>query len=384
MLNSQMTGKERILCAMKGGTPDRVPVQLGIFSIAPIFSKSTFWDVYYHNKFNLTELMVQMVNEFDFDGYLYTSIGSRIKNDKRNVKTEMVSQDEEFIVQRTTIETPGGTLWSERTFPRTEVPTTTRGLVKTVEDFKLYLEYCLPDPSAFEWDTAPIQRSKKLMGDHGAVAATQQALPGLHSLIGTFDGKLEAATYFMMDYPELIEEYRQRHEKILLAGLEHALEANPDYVEFSNSGMLTLSNPEWVRQLALPTLKKGTRMCREAGIPSELHCCGKEHLVIEMICEEGIELDSINPLQPPPMGDCDLAECKKTFGKRFCLKGNVGVTEPMLTGTPDDVEKDVIRCLDAAKAGGGYILFTEEGLGANTPFENIRRYVQVGKALGKY
>ena len=106
--------------------------------------------------------------------------------------------------------------------------------------------------------------------------------------------------------------------------------------------------------------------------------------MIEMICEEGIELDSINPLQPPPMGDCDLTECKKTFGKRFCLKGNVGVTEPMLTGTPDDVEKDVIRCLDAAKAGGGYILFTEEGLGANTPFENIRRYVQVGKALGKY
>jgi hypothetical protein len=287
---------------MKGGTPDRVPVQLGIFSIAPIMSKSTFWDVYYHNKFDLTELMVQMVNEFDFDGYLYTCINSRIKNDKRKIKTEMVSQDEEFIIQRTTMETPGGTLWSERTFPRTEAPTGTRGMVKTVEDFKLYLEYCLPEPSDFEWDTAPIQRSKKLMGDHGAVAATQMSLPGLHSLIDIFDGKLEAASYFMMDYPELIEEYRQRKEKILLKNLERALDAKPDYVEFSNSGMLTLSNPGWVRQLALPTLKKGARMCREAGIPSELHCCGKEHLVIEMICEEGIEIDSINPLQPPPMG----------------------------------------------------------------------------------
>jgi hypothetical protein len=267
MLNSQMTSKERILCAMNGGTPDRVPVQLGIYSIAPIFSKSTFWDVYYYNKFDLNELMVQMANEFDFDGYLYTSIGSRIKNDKRKVKTEMVSQDGEFIVQRTTIETPGGPLWSERTFPRTEVPTTTRGLVKTVEDFKLYLEYCLPDPGAFEWDTAPIQRSKKLLGDRGAVAATSQVLPGLHALIGIFDGKLEAASYFMMDYPELIEEYRQRQEKILLAGLERALEAKPDYVEFSNSGMLTLSNPEWVRQLALPTLKKATRCAARQEFP---------------------------------------------------------------------------------------------------------------------
>jgi hypothetical protein len=27
-----MTSKERILCAMRGSTPDRVPVQLGVFS----------------------------------------------------------------------------------------------------------------------------------------------------------------------------------------------------------------------------------------------------------------------------------------------------------------------------------------------------------------
>jgi uroporphyrinogen-III decarboxylase len=383
MKTDTMTSKERILCAMRGGTPDRVPVQLGIYSIATIFSKSTFWDVYYHNKFDLAELMVEMAREFDFDGYLYTGIGAKRKNEVNRTTNEVVSQDEEFIVRRTTIETPGGTLWSERTFPRTEVPTTTRGLVKTVEDFKLYLEYCLPDPDELEWDATPIERAKKLLGDHGAVGATQGTLPGLHDLISVFDGKLETATYFMVDHPELMEEYRQRKENILLSQLPRMLEARPDYVEISNSGMLTLSNPEWVRQFALPTLKKATRLCRQAGIPSELHCCGKARLVVEM-CANETELDSINPLQPPPMGDCDLAEIKCVFGKRLCIKGNVGVTDPMLTGTPDDVEKDVIRCLNAAKAGGGYILFTEEGLGANTPFANIRRYVQVGKALGGY
>ena len=101
------------------------------------------------------------------------------------------------------------------------------------------------------------------------------------------------------------------------------------------------------------------------------------------MCED-TGLDSINPLQPPPMGDCILEEVKARFGKRFCLKGNVGVTDPMLTGSPDDVEKDVMRCMEAAKDSGGYILFTEEGLGANTPFENIRRYVEVGKREGRY
>lgn len=147
--------------------------------------------------------------------------------------------------------------------------------------------------------------------------------------------------------------------------------------------MLTLSNPQWVRELSIPTLKKATAMCRHAGIPSELHCCGREMEVMEM-CAEETELDSINPLQPPPMGDCDLATCKTRFGKRFCLKGNVGVTNPMLLDSPEEVEKDVLRCLNAAKKGGGYILFTEEGLGANTPFENIRRFIEVGKREGVY
>ncbi len=101
-------------------------------------------------------------------------------------------------------------------------------------------------------------------------------------------------------------------------------------------------------------------------------------------CAEETDIDCVNPLQPPPMGDCDLAELKRCFGRRLCLKGNVGVTDPLLFGTPDDVEKDVVRCMEAAKEGGRYILFSEEGIGALTPVENVRRYVEVGKALGKY
>ncbi len=380
---SGLSSKERILCAMRGGTPDRVPVQLGILSIAPIFSRSTFWDVYYHGKFDLRKLMVEMVETFDFDGYLYSGIGARRTDTAPEARTEVVRQDDEFIVRRTTWTTPKGELFQERTFPRTEVPTTTRGLIKNKEDFELFLEYIMPDPARMEWDDSRLRQDKAMLGDRGAVAATMPMLPGLHALMASCDGKLETATYLALDYPEMLEEYRRRQEAMLLATLEAALEAGPDYIEFSNSGMLTLSNPPWVRELSLPTLKKATALCRQAGIPSELHCCGKAWPVLEM-CEEETELDSVNPLQPPPMGDCDLAACKRRFGRRFCLKGNVGVTEPMLLGTPDDVEKDVLRCLHAAKDGGGYILFTEEGLGANTPFENIRRFVEVGKREGRY
>lgn len=154
-------------------------------------------------------------------------------------------------------------------------------------------------------------------------------------------------------------------------------------MQIGQSGMLTFSTPELFFKLCLPTLQKVTAVCKQAGIPTELHCCGKERLVVEA-CYRNTCLNSINPLQPKPMGDCDLAEVKKLFGDKLCLKGNVGVTYPLLFGTQDDVERDVARCMNAAKEGGRYILFSEEGIGANTPVENVRKYVEVGKALGRY
>ena len=36
------------------------------------------------------------------------------------------------------------------------------------------------------------------------------------------------------------------------------------------------------------------------------------------------------------MGDCVLSEIKQLYGDTLCLKGNVGVTNPLLFGTPAD------------------------------------------------
>lgn len=375
-----MSAKERILTTMRGGMPDRVPVQLGVLSIAPRLTGGSHWDVYYHRRFDLAALMVEMVERFGFDGYLYTGIDCRLAGDQRSFRTAVVRQDDEFIVTRTTVCTPHGELWSERAYPCHDQPTTTRGLIKNADDLRLYLEHFYAE--TYIWDAAPIARNLRLMGGLGAVAGTLP-LPGLHRLMDICDGKLETATCLCIDHPELVEEWRQREEVRILSQLAALIEARPDYIEISASGLLTLSNPRWVRSLALPTLQKIARICRQAGMPTELHACGKARQVVEWVANE-TDVDSINPLQPPPMGDCDLVEIKRTFGHRLCIKGNVGVTYPMLMGTPDDVERDVIRCLDAGKSGGRFILFTEEGLGRDTPFANIQRFVEVGRMHGAY
>lgn len=114
-----------------------------------------------------------------------------------------------------------------------------------------------------------------------------------------------------------------------------------------------------------------------------LHSCGKERILVE-ICANETDLDCINPLEEPPMGDCDLAEVKRTFGKRLSLMGNIHTTKIMLHGTPEDVEKAAKWCIDVAAEGGGFILSTGDQCGRDTPEENIFKLVEVARTYGRY
>jgi uroporphyrinogen-III decarboxylase len=377
-----MTSKERLLTAMRGGVPDTVPVQIGTYEMIP--AKRTglpWWDIFLYGKVELWRYRVDIIKELDWDGYLFFSLKSEPgPDDQRRVEQAVVSRSKEYHVQRTVMHTPGGDLWEERTYPVDNSSTVTRGLVKNKRDFELFLQYCFPEQTRYLADG--LAEMTAALDEHGLVGGTI-GIPGLHQLTDVCDGRLETATYFYYDYPELMAEYREKRERQALRELAVLLDARPDYIQIGASGLLTLSTPAAFRELSLPTIQKMTRLCRQAGIPCELHCCGKARLLVE-ICANETELDAINPLQPPPMGDVDLAEVKRVFGKRLCLKGNVGVTDPMLFGTPADVEKDVLRCLDAAKAGGGYILFSEEQLGRDTPLDNMRAMIRAGREYGKY
>ena len=72
-------------------------------------------------------------------------------------------------------------------------------------------------------------------------------------------------------------------------------------------------------------------MARQARIPTMLHSCGKERLLVQW-CAEETDLDCINPLEVPPMGDCDLAEIKRLYGHRLALMGNLHTAQVMLLG----------------------------------------------------
>ena len=78
-------------------------------------------------------------------------------------------------------------------------------------------------------------------------------------------------------------------------GLELILDARPDFLLLGASGLWTMNTPQAFRELSLPTLKRATRMAREAGVPTMLHSCGKERDLVR-ICAQETDLDDLDPL----------------------------------------------------------------------------------------
>jgi uroporphyrinogen decarboxylase len=104
---------------------------------------------------------------------------------------------------------------------------------------------------------------------------------------------------------------------------------------------------------------------------------------LDMLVNE-TELNCVNPLEEPPMGDVNLAEVKRLYGDRIALMGNLQTTTVMLKGSAEDVERAAKKAIDDAGADGGFLLSTEDQCGRDTPEENIFKLVEAAKTYGKY
>jgi uroporphyrinogen decarboxylase len=161
------------------------------------------------------------------------------------------------------------------------------------------------------------------------------------------------------------------------------LEEKPDFLFCGASGSLVWQSPKIFRELALPVLKQITEMAHDLGIPTHIHSCGPERLLVKMAVEE-TQLSIIDPLEIPPMGDCNLTELKNQYGNRIILKGNLHTTDVMLNGSVETVVQASKDCIDAAGAGGRFILSTGDQTPRDTPLENIFAVVETARTYGRY
>ncbi|MEN6355534.1 MAG: uroporphyrinogen decarboxylase family protein [Armatimonadota bacterium] len=376
-----MTPKERMLIAMQNGKPDHVPCAPDISTMIPMrLLGKPFWETEMEWNPPLWKAYVEAIKYFGIDGWFtYGDLSLRC-DDKNKYEQKVVSRDNERIVTAYKCETPAGVLTSETTFFVADSASPTEKPIKDIKQDFDKLRYLYPD--ILDSDTTRLEEMRAELGDLGALGVPI-SYPGFQIWFTLVQSGLEGLTYAYMDHPDLIEEWRVMEEKRSLRMMELALDAKPDFILLAGSGSITLQSPTIFRELCVPTIKKMTAMAKQAGIPTMIHSCGKERVLIEILAEES-DLNCVNPLEIPPMGDCELAEIKRDFGHRFALMGNIHTTDVMLNGSVEDVERVARKCIDDAAEGGGFILSTGDQCGRDTPDENIFKLVEVCKSYGRY
>ena len=376
-----MTSRERILAVLRGEMPDYVPVCPDISNMIPArMTGKPFWDVYLHQDPPLWKAYIDAVKHFDIDGgfelYLFGDLfGDEGLEDwskkiiQRNDDGSMVTRDLNLktgewdrYVEVYTADNP----------PAAWVKPETIGLPETPSDWE-EITGVKPWPTGMElWKLI-----RKEMGDSGVVGMPS----GMSTLV--LEGSDEACDFYDDPQPfydrrdQMMDRVRNRMKII------SKLDDKPDFLFCGGSGSLVFQTPETFRELALPPLKLAAELAAEQGIPTHVHSCGPAAELVRMVAEE-TQLTIVDPLEPPPMGDCDLAELKKKYGDRIVLKGNLHTTNIMLHGSVDDVVAAARQAIDDAGKGGGFILSTADQCGRDTPDENLHALVETARTYGKY
>jgi uroporphyrinogen decarboxylase len=377
----EMTARERMIAAMTNQQPDRVPVAPDMSNMIPCrLTGKPFWEVYYFADPPLWRAYINAVKYFHIDGWFTEGMMQYQWPGERYSAVEDIRKTPETWVVRQRGCIDSQCYHEETTYYVADSPTPTQPPIRDIEAMWPLLEKWFTPPVGY--NPSLLHQQREELGELGAFGV-HVGYPGFQAWLNLFQGGLMDLSLWYYFKHDCIERLRQLHEQQAIKQMEMILDERPDFVLLGGSGTLTLQSPKIARELSFPTIQKLTRMAREAGVPTMLHSCGKQRELIRWCAEES-DLNCINPLEVPPMGDCDLAEVKQAHGHRLALMGNLHTTDVMLRGTPDDVARAACAAIDAAGAGGGFILSTGDQCGRDTPDENLLKLVEVAQTYGRY
>ncbi len=387
---ASMTSRQRMLTAMRNSTPDRVPVAPDMSNMIPCrLTGKPFWDIYLYQDPPLWQAYIEAVKYFGIDGWIFNLDGFWLPDPLAPMpdpdvidETVIIERSEKRIVTRNYTQRPGqGKEWSAHVtvYPRYDPPTMLLAdkidLAQAPERWEP-IEGVKPQAQGFELLRDGLERFEE------------------HGVIGVYVGPPQLGNpesgygFSVYDYYDRYDEVKaacEAQHQAAVAYLKRVLDGpvRPDFILTGGSGMLVFNTPDIIRDISLPALRDITRICKEADIPSQIHCCGPERELVEM-CAQQTDLSSINPLEVPPMGNCALAEIKRSFGEKLGLMGNLHTTDVMLRGSVDEVRCESLKAVRDAGQDGGFILSTGDQCGRDTPDENIFAMVHVVEEFGAY
>ena len=124
--------------------------------------------------------------------------------------------------------------------------------------------------------------------------------------------------------------------------------------------------PEWYREYVFPILKKETMLLKDCNKTVLFTSDGNFTEFVDDIAACGVDGFVLEPTT-------DMKYIAEKYGKTHVIVGNAD-TRILLSGTKEDIEAEVKRCIDIGKACPGFFMAVGNHIPSNTPVENALYY----------
>ena len=370
-----MTSKERIITALKGEQPDRVPV-----TIYELDRYGKGWATREPSYRRILELADEIGDTFHF-----AQVGNGLKIGDANAVREEAPGTSRSGETEMAIETPKGPLTMiSRRDPSMMTSWVVKHYIENREDIDRFLSI---EPVGDPPDLTSLYAAQTEMGENGVAAVSIGDTFG--TLSGMFNFPLLAMT--VVEDFGLIKEMLDRIHGPLLAAVGEMTSRTQEVLfrfwgpEYCGAPLL---NPaKYFHDLVVAYDRELVDAVSGTGNYSVIHCHGKLDAILAMIAEIGP--DALEPIEtlPTATADVTMAQVKERIGDRVCLMGGMQSLDLEML-PPAELEERIRETMEEGKPGGGFVLLPT-AMPIDVPLSkekqrNIEVYLRAGRKCGEY
>ena len=359
-----MTSKERMLTALRGERPDRLPVTT--HHVMPSFldshmegkSDQEFFDIFGLDPIHW--IIAYAANESAGDYYDpgHTELGfleaRRVSSDSWRFKVEKLD-NKDYDTSRFSIITPKKTL---SMVLQSDKHTTwvAEYLIKEKSDIDIIARY-MTQPKC---DVEAVNDAADQFGDRGLVRGHIACFdgfgqPGCWQDFSCLYGSTDLIMASMED-PQWVHAFLEVLRDRKKVYVDSLAGARYDLIELGGGdASTTVISPDIFDEFVAPYDSVLIASAHEAGQRIVYHTCGGMMPILENIA--AMKPDAMETFTPSGMGgDAILSEAKRRIGDKVCMIGGFDQFHFFTGCTEEEVREEVRRCFQEAGPGGGYIL----------------------------
>jgi len=383
-----MTGRERLLAAINGGSPDKMPVTLFIQSqghfITQLAPEIDPWDfeklqkriIDYQRSLGV-DVHVRMLffNPYEPVFAFCNMLNVDQETSQWKVQTEIEEKGNTKNYHHT-ITTPEGILTQtfcineERPgifmYGCSEVP------IKNENDLHIAAKYEPPYSQATkEKMRINTQIIKEYLGEDGIVSAWGNG--GMFNNCSGLIDQTELYSVFLED-PDFYEEMMEFAKRRTMDFIDAIIDAGADAVCIGGNVAGGFVGNSCFEKFILPYEKELIGYIQGRGVPVIYHNCGRVMELIPSYKKMGVK--NVEPFSPHPLGNGDLDVLAQQLNGEFSVTSGVDQVNVIQRGTVEDVRKATLEALEKGRKFHSFILQNVDFLEFGTPLENVEAYAR--------